>query len=143
MTGAQFGDTVKIYCTVKLKNGEVVDSSLDRKHLEFTIGKDEIVPGLEEAVIGMKPGEAKESYVHPKQAFGQRREELVMDVERERLPDEVEPEAGQLLEMRTKDDQNILVMIADMNEDSVRLDANHPLAGEELVFNIELLDIVH
>lgn len=143
MTGARFGNRVKIYCTVKLKNGEVVDSSLERKHLEFTIGKDEIVPGLEEAVIGMKPGEAKEAHIHPKQAYGQRREELVMDVERERLPDEVVPETGQLLEMRTKDDQNILVTIADMKVDSVRLDANHPLAGEELVFNIELLDIVN
>lgn len=142
MAGARFGDRVKIYCTVKLKNGEVVDSSLERKHLDFTIGRDEIVPGLEEAVIGMQPGEAKRAHIHPKQAFGQRREELVMDVERERLPDELEPETGKLLEMRLKDDENILVTVADMNEDSVKLDANHPLAGQELVFDIELLDIL-
>lgn len=143
MTGARFGDRVKVSCTVKQENGEIVDSSLERKHLDFTIGKDEIVPGLEEAVLGMQPGEAKTAHIHPKQAFGQRREELVMDVERKRLPDELEPATGQLLEMRLNDNQKILVTIADMSEDSLKLDANHPLAGEELVFDIELLNIVN
>jgi len=142
MAQAKYGDTVKVHYTGKLEDGTVFDSSLDRDPLEFTIGEGHLIPGFQQAVIGMNPGESKTATIPAEEAYGPHREEMVVVVEREQFPTHLNPEVGQQLEIRQADDRTIVVMITDVNETSVTLDANHPLAGKDLTFEIQLVEIV-
>jgi len=136
MSQSKFGDTVKVHYTGKLENGEVFDSSKDGQPLEFTIGKGDVTPGFEKGVIGIEVGRTKTITVPPEEAYGQRSEELIMDVEKTFLPEHTKPAIGQQLQIQQRDGDPINVTIADMNEDTVTLDANHPLAGKTLIFNM-------
>lgn len=142
MPKAKKGDTVKVHYTGRFEDGEIFDSSTGKEPLEFTIGKGEVIPGFEEAIIGMNTGETKTVKIPPEKAYGPRYDELVLTVERSRFPDDVQPQIGQQLQLRQPDGRTFIVTISDINETAVTLDANHPLAGKDLVFEINLIEIV-
>ncbi len=137
---AKDGDTVKVHYTGKLEDGTVFDSSIEREPLQFTIGEGQLIPGFEQAVVGMSPGESKTVEIPADEAYPYR-EEMVLVVDRDQLPEDLQPEVGQQLQMRQPDGQTILVKVIDVSELSVTLDANHPLAGKDLTFDIQLVEI--
>ena len=141
MSTAKNGDTVKVHYTGKLENGEVFDESTEGDPLEFTIGNGSIVSGFEKGVVVMEVGATKTITVLPEEGYGPRREELVMEVTKTEFPEKIEPSIGQHLRLRQEDGNHIDLIITDMNEDTVTLDANHPLAGITLFFDVELVAI--
>jgi peptidylprolyl isomerase len=118
----------------------VFDSSEGRDPLEFQLGGGQVIPGFEQAVEGMSPGDERSVTIAPDEAYGPRRDELVLVVPRVELPAEMQPEVGQQLQL-SQEGQSFIVTVADVNESEVVLDANHPLAGEELTFELQLVDI--
>ncbi len=142
MTQVERDDTVRVHYTGKLEDGTVFDSSAEREPLEFTIGEDEIISGFEKAVVGMEPGESKTVEVSEEEGYGPHREELMLTVDREELPPNMEVEVGQQLQIRMEDGQTAVVEVVDVSESDLTLDANHPLAGETLTFEVELVEIV-
>ena len=142
MSKAKSGDTVKLHYTGKLEDGKVFDTSRERDPLEFTIGSGNIMPGIEEGVIGMETGDTKAIEIPAEEAFGVRRKELVVEVEKNEFPSYITPTVGQRLQIQQKDKDPIIVIITDVNEDTITLDANHPLAGYTLFFEVELLEIL-
>ncbi len=142
MAQAKQGDTVRVHYTGKLVDGTVFDSSIDREPLEFKIGEGRLIPAFEKAVVGMKPGESISTNIPADEAYGQHSEELVWEVEKDRLPEDLEPEVGQHLQSVQRDGRVITFLVTEVSESSVTLDANHPLAGKDLVFDIELIEIV-
>ncbi|MGI8500781.1 MAG: FKBP-type peptidyl-prolyl cis-trans isomerase [Hassallia sp.] len=141
MAQAKNGDTVMVHYTGKLTDGTVFDSSTERDPLQFTIGAGEIIPGFEEAVMGMNTGESKTTKIPVEEAYGSHRPEMVVEVERDQMPPEMEPEVGQQMQIQQPSGQIIPVTITNISDSTVTLDANHPLAGEDLIFDIELVDI--
>lgn len=141
MTQAKSGDKVKVTYTGKLVDGTEFDSSEGHPPLEFTIGENEVIPGFEEAVIGMSPGQSKTVTVDADQAYGPRQGELVVNVERKDVPENLDLQIGSQLEVTQEDGEVFMVTVSDLSETSVTLDANHPLAGKDLVFNIDLVEI--
>lgn len=141
MPQAKQGDTVKIHYTGKLEDETVFDSSINREPLQFIVGEGKIIPGVEQSVIGMKPGESKTVKVSPDQAYGPHRPELVEEIEREKLPDYLKIESGKMLQIKQPSGQTISVQITNVTESKVTFDANHPLAGKDLIFDIQLLEI--
>ncbi|WP_017299422.1 FKBP-type peptidyl-prolyl cis-trans isomerase [Nodosilinea nodulosa] len=141
MTQAKTGDSVSIHYTGKLEDGTVFDSSRDRAPLEFAIGNGEVIPGFEAAVVGMAPGDAKTEVIAAENAYGPHREEMVMVVERRQIPDDIPLDVGIQLQLQGPQGQMVPVMVTDVSEADVTLDANHPLAGETLIFDIELVAI--
>jgi peptidylprolyl isomerase len=142
MSQAKMGDTVKVHYTGTLDDGAVFDTSAEREPLEFTIGSGQVIPGFDIALIDMLPGESKVLTIPAEEAYGERSEELVAEIERERLPEGLELEIGQQLQLGLADGQEAVVMIVDLSDTTVTLDANHPLAGLDLTFEIELVEIV-
>lgn len=134
-------DTVKVHYTGKLANGEVFDSSADREPIEFTLGEGQIIPGFEKGIIDMAVEDKKTISVPVKEAYGERREELIQEVPKEQLPPEIKPEVGMALMSRTPEGQEMRVTVAEVKDDSIMIDANHPLAGEELTFEVQLVEI--
>lgn len=141
MTTAKQGDNVKIHYTGTLNDGTVFDSSAGREPLEFTIGDGKVIPGFEEAVVGMAQGESKEVVIPSDKAYGPRNEDLVIEVSREQIPPHIKPEVDQQLEMGTPDGQVIIVKVVEVADASIKLDANPPLAGKDLTFKIELVEV--
>jgi FKBP-type peptidyl-prolyl cis-trans isomerase 2 len=141
MAQAKHGDIVRVHYTGKLEDGTVFDSSEDREPLEFTIGEGKIIPGFERAVVGMNPGESKTEKVPADQAFGPYREELVVEVDRQQIPADVELKVGKRLQFRHANGRATQGLVTDVSESKVTLDANHPLARRDLIFNIQLLEI--
>ncbi len=142
MAEAKNGDKVRVHYTGRLSNGAVFDSSEDREPLEFTLGEGQVIPGFEKAVVGMQPGESKTAEIPASEAYGTRNDDMVIEVPREQFPPDVEPEVGQQLQVRQANGQSFVVNVTDVSDTVVTLDANHPLAGEDLTFDIELLEIV-
>ncbi len=141
MSAAKGGDTVKVHYTGRLDDGTVFDSSAGEDPLEFTIGDRDVIPGFEDGVLGMTVGDTKTITIESKDAYGPHRPDLVMEIARDQLPDDVEPEVGQLLEFRQPDGVVIPLVLTELADDVVTLDANHPLAGKELTFDLELMEI--
>ncbi|UCF19398.1 MAG: peptidylprolyl isomerase [Gemmatimonadota bacterium] len=141
MSQAKNGDTVKVHYTGKLDDGTVFDSSAKREPLEFTLGKQQLISGFEDAVRGMSAGDSKTIRIPPDKGYGPHRPELVFQVGREAMPANLEPEVGQHLEMQQQDGRTLPLMVTEVSEASVTLDANHPLAGKELTFELELVEI--
>ena len=141
MTQAKNGDTVKVHYTGKLDNGTVFDSSADREPLEFTIGEGQLIADFEQAVIDMNPGESKTIKIPCDNAYGPHREEMLMVVDRSQFPGDLEPKIDQKLQVRHPDGEESVVTVVDVNEANVTLDANHPLAGKDLTFEIQLTQI--
>lgn len=134
------GDTVRVHYEGRLEDGEVFDSSAGGDPLEFRVGAGEVIPGFEEAVRGMEVGQKKTVEIEPDDAYGERREQLVAQMARENMNLEGTPEAGMSLLMQTGDGQQIPVTITEVTDSHVTLDANHPLAGRKLTFDVELVE---
>jgi peptidylprolyl isomerase len=141
MIQAKCGDTVKVHYTGRLDDGTEFDSSRESSPLEFTIGKNEVIPGFENAVIGMTPGETKTITIIADDAYGQYNEEIVTVAEREQFPENTNPEVGQKFEMINESEASVVMTVVDITDSQVTLDGNHPLAGEDLTFDIELIEI--
>lgn len=140
MHKASTGDTVQVHYTGKLDDGSVFDSSRGRDPLEFTVGTGQVIAGFDSAIAGMAPGEEKTVTIPAEEAYGAPRDELRFTVDRQQFPDEIDPEIGQQLQM-SQDGQVAVVTVADVSEEGVTLDANHPLAGRDLTFELELVGI--
>ncbi len=142
MATAQQGDSVKVHYTGKLKDGTVFDSSRERDEaLDFTIGEGQVIEGFEEAVVGMEPGDEKTAEIPPADGYGPRRADLVVEVEKQRISEDVEPQVGQQLQLRLEDGRQVPVVVTKVEDGQVTIDANHPLAGKDLVFEIELISV--
>ena len=138
MTEIKAGDQVQIHFTGRFKDGTVFDSSEGRPPLEFTAGGDEVIPGVSQAVIGMKIGDSKTVQIPPEQGFGDRNPDQVQRVDRNLLPPDVQ--VGTALQAQSEDGkQAFTVWVAELDEQSALLDANHPLSGRDLEFDIELV----
>lgn len=142
MTQAKQGDTVQVHYTGTLSDGTVFDSSQGRGPLEFTIGQSHLIGGFERAVVGMNPGDSKTAQIPADQAYGSRNEELVLELSRERLPDDLDLEIDDRLQVRRKDGSLVDMTVTDISSSSVTLDGNHPLAGQDLTFEIQLVAIL-
>lgn len=142
MAGAQIGDRVKVHYLGKLQNGTVFDTTLAREPVEFTIGQGQVITGFEQAVIGLEPGEQLTVTIPAEKAFGAYREEMVQMVHTEQLPEDVDAVVGQQLRIPQQDGDGFVVTVTDVSDEVVTLDANHPLAGEDLTFEIRLEEIL-
>ncbi|MBT8170118.1 FKBP-type peptidyl-prolyl cis-trans isomerase [Falsiruegeria litorea] len=141
MTQAKSGDTVRIHYTGTLLDGSTFDSSEGRDPLEFVVGSGQIIPGLDVAIPGLAVGDKKEVNVPCQEAYGPINPEMRQAIPREGIPDEVPLETGIQLQMQSPDGQVLPVTVVEMDEATVTLDANHPLAGQDLIFNIEVTSI--
>ncbi len=141
MTQAKSGDSVKIHYTGTLENGETFDSSRGREPFEFTLGAGQVIPGFDDAVTGMGIGETKTETISADRAYGSHRDEMIIKVSKEQIPEGVNPEVGNRLAMQTRDGQQVPVEVTDVTDEGLTLDANHPLAGKDLTFEIELVAI--
>jgi FKBP-type peptidyl-prolyl cis-trans isomerase 2 len=135
------GDTVKVHYHGKLTDGTTFDSSEGREPLEFEVGGGMVIPGFDTGITGMGVGEKKTITIPADEAYGPKQEEMIMEFPRERFPADMVPEAGMQLNMSNGSGQNFPVVIVEVKDDVVILDANHPLAGEDLTFDLELVDI--
>ena len=143
MSEAQNGNKVKVHYTGKLEDGTVFDSSREREEpLEFTVGNQEVIPGVEKAVEGMSEGETKEVNIPCDEAYGEHDSNRVMDIPKSELPDDVDPQEGMLLQGQTSDGQTVRLQIVSVGDDTIQADANHPLAGKNLNFDLELMEVV-
>jgi FKBP-type peptidyl-prolyl cis-trans isomerase 2 len=133
------GSTVDVHYTGKLTTGEVFDSSEGREPLKFQIGSGQIIPGFEEAVLGKQPGDKVTINIQPENAYGPVREDLFVKVPLDKMPGEVQ--VGQSLQAVGNDNRPVQVVVKEVNEDHILIDGNHPLAGKELVFDIEVVDV--
>jgi len=151
MTQAKQGDTVRVHYTGRLTTGEVFDSSegtdvdgngSEGGPLEFTIGAQQVIPGFEAGVLGLAPGEAKTVTIPVDQAYGPHNPDMVAVVPRDQVPPHIEVTLGGQLELTQEDGNAFNVVITDVTDTTITLDANHPLAGRELIFDLKLLEIV-
>lgn len=136
------GDVVRVHYTGKLTNGEQFDSSTGREPLEFTVGAGQMIKGFDDAMPGMELGEKKTINIQPEEAYGERSEEAVIEFPKSNVPDDMQLEAGMQLSLRNQEGQPFPVTITEVKDDVIILDANHELAGKELVFDIELVEII-
>lgn len=141
MTQAKPGDTLHLHYTGMLDDGTVFDSSEGRDPLSFELGSGQIIPGLDNGVTGMEVGEKRKVRIEPEDAYGAHVPDRVQAVDRASFPDHIPAEPGTPLQVQTQDGQTMNVVIADVTEDKVLLDANHPLAGKALTFDVELVKI--
>lgn len=142
MTQAKSGDTVRIHYTGTLDDGTQFDSSAGRDPLEFALGGGQVIPGFDSAVDGMSVGENKTVTIAPDDAYGQRHDQLVQEVSRDALPDDMEPAVGMQLQSQSPDGQIMNLVVTEVADESITVDANHPLSGQALTFDIELVEIV-
>jgi len=142
MAQAEDGNTVKVHYTGKFEDGTVFDTSADRGPLEFTIGSGQLILGLEQTVIGMSHGESKTVNIPADEAYGQHNAEMLTEIDRSQFPADLNPEVGQHLQLNPPDGQKVMFTVASVSESTVTLDANHPLAGKDLIFDIQLVEIL-
>jgi peptidylprolyl isomerase len=142
MIQAKPGDTVRVHYTGKLTDGTVLETSYGSTPLELNLGEGMVFPDFENAIMGMKPGESTTVSIPAGNAYGQYHGEMVLEIERENLPDNLDPEIGQMLELKWENEKTLNVMITNVSESTITVDANHPLAGRDLIFNIVLIDII-
>lgn len=140
MAQAKSGDTVSVQYEGKFEDGTVFDSSKDQGPLQFTLGQGMMIPGFEEAVKGMNLGDIKTVTITPEKGYGPHQKELVVEIAKEQLPPGLDPEPGQRLQF-SKDNHNIEFSVVELTDATVIFDANHPLAGKTLTFEIELVEI--
>ena len=140
-TQAKNGNIVQVNYTGKLADGTVFDTSVGLKPLEFTLGAGQMIPGFEKAVLGMKIGEKKTVTIPAKDAYGPRRNDLIQEIGQEKLPSGLIPKVGLQLQMKRADGGISIVTITNVSDANVTIDANHPLAGKDLTFEIELVKI--
>jgi len=142
MASAKSGDTVKVHYSGTLSDGTVFDSSQDREPLEFTIGQNMVIPGFENGIVGMNEGDSREIPIPAAEAYGAYNENLVAAVPRSQVPAEMELELGMILQVRSPEGALARAMVRQITDAEVTLDLNHPLAGQDLVFQVQLVKIV-
>ncbi len=141
MQQVKSGDTVKVHYHGKLTDGTTFDSSEGREPLEFTVGNGDVIKGFDDGVTGMSVGQKKTVHIPADDAYGQKDENRIVEFPKTNFPPDLKPEVGMQLNMTNGSGQVIPVVIHEVGQDTVMLDANHPLAGQDLVFDIELVDI--
>ncbi len=141
MSQVKENDTVKVHYTGKLENGQVFDSSLEREPLEITLGQGALIPGFEKGLLAMEINEKKIINIPVNEAYGEVQKELLYEVKKEQLPQEMTPEVGMGLASKDENGREVQFRVAEVKEDSIIVDANHPLAGQDLTFELELLEI--
>lgn len=139
---AKQGDKVKVHYTLKDANGQVIESSKDFPPIEFVIGEGTVIPGFEKGIIGMQPTEKKTVTIPPDDAYGRHDEKKVFEFERKNAPGDFSPRIGDTVKMHRQDGRPIPVTVVKITDKGFLMDANHPLAGKELVFDLELVEIV-
>lgn len=142
MAEAKDGDVVRVHYTGTLDDETQFDSSVGRDPLEFTVGSGMVIPGFDETVRGMEPGDTRMTKIPPEQAYGEPREEMMVTLYRAQLPEEFKPQVGQRIHLEGQDGQPVTALVLEADETRVVVDANHPLAGKTLNFEIELVEIV-
>ena len=142
MGQAKNGDKVKIHLVGTLEDGSVFLNTKDQEPIEFTVGGGKLLPGLESGVIGMETGGKKEINLPPDAAYGPRRDDMLVELRKSELPENLSPSVGDRLSMRSPDGDTVQVTVAGEGEDTITIDANHPLAGKTLNFDVELVGIV-
>ena len=142
MSEVKTGDTVQVHYTGRLESGEQFDSSRERDPLQFTLGNGELIPGFENAVIGMNVGDVKSIQIPSQEAYGPYMENMKITVDKAKLPEDMELKIGMNLTLRGSDERKLNVRVIDIAENTVTMDANHPLAGKDLMFDIELVKIL-
>ncbi|MEO7489295.1 MAG: peptidylprolyl isomerase, partial [Ferruginibacter sp.] len=142
MAQVKEGDVVKVHYTGKLVNGEQFDSSVGREPLEFTVGAGQMIKGFDAAMPGMNVGEKKTINIAPQDGYGEKSEEAIIEFPKEHVPGDMKLEPGMPLTLSNQEGQPVPVIVVEVKDDVIILDANHFLAGQELVFDIELVEIV-
>lgn len=141
MSQAKAGDTVRVHYTGKLDDGTEFDSSAGREPLEFALGSGQVIPGLEKVVESMTVGEKKSVRIPPEDAYGPRQEKLILEVPKSALPEEIEPAVGMPLQARGPEGEVMKLRVIAVAEEAITMDGNHPLAGQALNFDVELVEI--
>ena len=141
MSAAKSGDTVKVHYTGTLNDGSEFDSSRQRDPLEFTIDSGQVIAGFNEAITGMSVGDSKSVTIPANQAYGEHNPEMVQDVPRSAIPSDIELHEGMILSARNPEGRNLNFKVVEFNDEQVKVDGNHPLAGEDLTFRLELVAI--
>ncbi len=141
MSKVKENDTVRVHYTGKLTTGEVFDSSREREPLEVTLGEGRLIPGFEKGLIDMEVAEKKTITIPKEEAYGEVQKELFQELGRDQLPAEIKPEVGMGLVARGQDGSERQLRITEVKDASIVVDANHPLAGQDLVFDLELVEI--
>jgi peptidylprolyl isomerase len=141
MAQTKSGDRVKIHYTGKLEDGTIFADSKKGEPLEFTLGAGQVIPGVDEAVHGMEPGQSKKVIVPSDKAYGPRQEGLTQDIPKDQLPEEMQPQVGQRMKVDRPDGEPMVVSITAVSDSNITIDANHPLAGKDLNFELELLEV--
>lgn len=141
MQQVQSGDKVKVHYHGKLRSGETFDSSQGREPLEFTVGSGQVIKGFDQGVMGMQVGDKRTVEIPVQDAYGPKQDEMIIEFPRNQFPPDMKPEEGMQLMMNNGAGQSFPVTVTEVKEDSVILDANHPLAGQDLIFDIELVEI--
>jgi FKBP-type peptidyl-prolyl cis-trans isomerase SlpA len=142
MSKVKANDTVKVHYTGTLQDGTVFDSSRDREPIQFTLGEGKIIPGFEQGILDMSVNETKTINIPSKEAYGERNEQMIQEVPNSQLPPEIKPEVGMGLMSQTPDGQQMQLTVVEVKDNSIVVDANHPLAGKDLTFELELVEIM-
>ncbi len=141
MTQVKKGDKVKVHYTGKLQDGTVFDSSEGREPLEFEVGGGRLIRGFDEGVVGMKVDEEKTINIKAAEAYGDLRDDLIIEVPKAQLPQDIKPEVGMELVSQQPDGQQIIVTVKEVKPEAIVIDANHKLAGKDLTFDVKLVEI--
>ena len=142
MSKAKKGDKVRIHYTGTLDDGTQFDSSAGSDPLEFELGANQVIPGFEAAIMGMSPGDTDKIRIEAEQAYGPRREEMVLTAPRDQIPPGLDPQVGQQLQLQHPSGEDVAVVVTEVTDESVTLDGNHPLSGQALSFELELVEIL-
>lgn len=142
MEVAKKGNRVKVHYTGKLQDGTIFDSSIEREPLEFVVGDGNMIKGFDKAVEGMQKGETVTANIPSSEAYGERRADMMVDVPIDQVPENINPTVGQQLSIQQANGQAMPVVVTAVSEDKITLDANHPLAGKDLTFEINLVEII-
>jgi len=143
MSQVKNDDTVKVHYTGKLESGHVFDSSVERgKPIEFTMGQGQLISGFEKGLIDMKVKEKKTINISKEEAYGEKKQELIQEVPKTQLPEDIKPKVGMNLVSKTQSGQEIDLIITDVKKTTIIVDGNHPLAGRDLVFDLEVVEIL-
>lgn len=135
------GNQVSVHYTGTFEDGEVFDSSREREPLTFEVGAGQMIPGFDQAVVGMAEGDTKKFTLNPDEAYGPRNEELLIDIPNANFPEDMKLEVGMMLQLTNQEGQPVPATVAEINEESVKMDVNHPMAGKTLNFDIEIVEV--
>jgi FKBP-type peptidyl-prolyl cis-trans isomerase 2 len=141
MQEAKNGDQVKVHYHGRLSDGSTFDSSEGRSPLQFQVGAGQVIKGFDDGVLGMKEGDKKTIHIPVHEAYGEKSQDMIIEFSRKQFPPNMDPEIGMELNLRSQDGKNFPVVVTDVKEDVVVLDGNHPLAGKDLIFDIEMVEI--